>query len=112
MRPRPPLLSSLATIPIDRFLTAAAERLRHATVDEIATILEDRGTAIPSADRLAEMVVALPDKGSKLEIVQAAVVTRAIAMTGGNVSAAARLLGMDRKQLERKLARARRRRAR
>ena len=54
------------------------------------------------------MILALPENGSKFHVVQNAVVLQALAMSGGNVSAAARLLGMNRKAFERKLARARR----
>jgi ActR/RegA family two-component response regulator len=101
-------LKILANIPIDRLLPLAAEKLKHATLDELATILSGKATVVPSTDQLAEMILALPESGSKLARVQNAVVMHAFATCGGNVSAAARLLGMDRKELERKIARARR----
>ena len=55
------------------------------------------------------MILALPSKGSKLDEAEDATVLLAIQTTDGNVSAAARLLGVDRKSFDRKLARARRR---
>jgi ActR/RegA family two-component response regulator len=103
-----PDLRSLANIPIDQLLPRAAEKLKHATLDELAAILSGRATTVPSTNQLAEMILALPENGSKMERVQDAVVTHAVAVSGGNVSAAARLLGMERKALERKIARARR----
>jgi DNA-binding NtrC family response regulator len=103
-----PPIQSLSNVPIDRLLPIAMERLKHATLDELATILSGKSTVVPSTEQLAEMILALPEKGSKLEAVQRAVVLHALEVSGGNVSAAARLLGMERKALERKLARARR----
>ena len=58
-----------------------------------------------SADDLAREILRLPSKGSKIDAVQRAVVVHALAVSHGNVSAAARLLGVDRKALERKVAR-------
>jgi ActR/RegA family two-component response regulator len=101
-------IQSLSNIPIERLLPTAAERLKHATLDELATILSGKSTLVPSTEQLAEMILALPEKGSKLDAVQRVVVLHALEVSGGNVSAAARLLGMERKALERKIARARR----
>jgi DNA-binding NtrC family response regulator len=101
-------IQSLSNIPIDRLLPTAIDRLKHATLDELATILSGKSTVVPSTGELAEMILALPEKGSKLEAVERVVVLHALAVSGGNVSAAARLLGMERKSLERKVARARR----
>jgi DNA-binding NtrC family response regulator len=54
-------------------------------------------------DRIAKRLLALPPHlGSKLEVVERAIVQQAIEMSGGNKSAAARILGLDRKALERK----------
>jgi ActR/RegA family two-component response regulator len=108
MRTPSPTLSKLSTVPIDTLLDAAATEMRHATLDEIAIVLSGKPTVTPNTSQLAEMILALPEKGSKLERVQAAVVAHAVAVCNGNVSAAARLLGMERKSLERKIARARR----
>lgn len=55
------------------------------------------------ADRIARAVLALPAKlGSKLDAIERAVLQQAIDVCGGNKSAAARLIGLDRKALERK----------
>jgi ActR/RegA family two-component response regulator len=101
-------IQALSNIPIDRLLPTALERLKSATLDELATILSGKSTVVPSTEQLAEMILALPETGSKLDAVQRVVVLHALEVSGGNVSAAARLLGMERKALERKLARARR----
>jgi DNA-binding NtrC family response regulator len=54
-------------------------------------------------DRLARVILSLPDKlGSKLHVIERAVLHHAIEACGGNKSAAARLIGVDRKSLERK----------
>src|SRR5206468_5767461 len=54
-------------------------------------------------DRLARTLLALPDRlGSKLHVIERAVLHHAIEACGGNKSAAARLIGVDRKSLERK----------
>jgi DNA-binding NtrC family response regulator len=54
-------------------------------------------------DHLAKAILALPGRlGSKLEVVERAVLEQAVATCGGNKSAAARLIGLDRKALERK----------
>jgi ActR/RegA family two-component response regulator len=103
------VLSSLASVPIEDLLATASQRLRHATLDEITTIFTGGSPRVDSTAQLAEMILALPVKGSKLEAVQCAVVTHALAVSRGNVSAAARLLGMERKALERKIARTKRR---
>ncbi len=54
-------------------------------------------------DRIARALLALPERvGSKLDAVERAVLHHAIESCGGNKSAAARLLGVDRKSLERR----------
>jgi DNA-binding NtrC family response regulator len=54
-------------------------------------------------DRIARALLALPERvGSKLDVVERAVLHHAIESCGGNKSAAARLLGVDRKSLERR----------
>ena len=99
---------TLSNIPIDRILPLVMEKLQRSTLDELGALLGGRGTAVPTPDDLAKMILALPEKGSKFHVVQNAVVLHAVAASGGNVSAAARLLGIERKAFERKLARARR----
>jgi two-component system response regulator HydG len=54
-------------------------------------------------DRMARALLALPDRlGSKLDVIERAVLHHAIESCGGNKSAAARLVGVDRKALERR----------
>lgn len=57
-------------------------------------------------DRMARAILALPARiGSKLDLIERAVLHHAVEMCSGNKSAAARLLGVNRKSLERKLDR-------
>jgi DNA-binding NtrC family response regulator len=57
-------------------------------------------------DRMARAILALPSRiGSKLDLIERAILHHAIEMCSGNKSAAARLLGVNRKSLERKLDR-------
>jgi transcriptional regulator of acetoin/glycerol metabolism len=102
------VLRSLAAVPLANLLATASETLRSATLDEISTIFTGGSPKVDSTDQLAEMILALPVEGPKLDAVQRAVVLRALAVSGGNVSAAARLLGVERKAFERKVSRARR----
>ena len=54
-------------------------------------------------DRMARALLALPERlGSKLDVIERAVLHHAIESCGGNKSAAARLIGVDRKALERR----------
>lgn len=55
----------------------------------------------------AEILGSLP--GNKLEAVEAALISQAMSLSGGNKTAAARLLGVHRKSVERKLDKYRRR---
>ncbi|HMJ10155.1 MAG TPA: sigma-54 dependent transcriptional regulator [Polyangiaceae bacterium] len=64
---------------------------------------EDADRSRMELDNLAKAILALPGRfGSKLEVVERAVLEQAVATCGGNKSAAARLIGLDRKALERK----------
>jgi DNA-binding NtrC family response regulator len=57
-------------------------------------------------DRMARAILALPARiGSKLDLIERAVLHHAVEICSGNKSAAARLLGVNRKSLERKLDR-------
>jgi DNA-binding NtrC family response regulator len=59
--------------------------------------------AATEIDRLARALLALPDRlGSKLRVMERAVLHHAIEACGGNKAAAARLIGVDRKVLERR----------
>ncbi len=59
--------------------------------------------AAAEIDRLARALLALPERlGSKLRVMERAVLHHAIESCGGNKAAAARLIGVDRKVLERR----------
>ena len=83
-------------------------------IDEIASLVG----AVPAAgaparfeagveplDAIARAILALPAGRQRLRDVERAVVVHALVRTKGNVSAAARLLGTDRKALERRIER-------
>ncbi|APR79691.1 Response regulator of zinc sigma-54-dependent two-component system [Minicystis rosea] len=72
-------------------------------------VLEDLAAERPvtdaaaEIDRLARSLLALPERlGSKLRLIERAVLHHAIESCGGNKAAAARLIGVDRKVLERR----------
>jgi DNA-binding NtrC family response regulator len=119
----------LARAPLAQLVPELLRRLEKMTPDRIVAILgmldaETRApgssdvrarapatSAAPSAssvrgslEAIAKMTVDLPT-GEKLREVERSVLAHALATTRGNVSAAARLLGVDRKALERKLSR-------
>jgi DNA-binding NtrC family response regulator len=74
-------------------------------VPTLEELVRDRssGDWVGEIDRIAKKLLALPPHlGSKLEVVERAIVQQAIEMSNGNKSAAARILGLDRKALERK----------
>ncbi|HEY1692025.1 MAG TPA: sigma-54 dependent transcriptional regulator [Polyangiaceae bacterium] len=78
----------------------------HDLVD-VATLEELAGPAVGDTrievDRMARSLLALPERlGSKLDVIERAVLHHAIESCGGNKSAAARLIGVDRKALERR----------
>ena len=59
--------------------------------------------ATAEIDRIARALLALPERlGSKLRVMERAVLHHAIESCGGNKAAAARLIGVDRKVLERR----------
>ncbi len=59
--------------------------------------------AVAEVDRIARALLALPERlGSKLRVMERAVLHHAIESCGGNKAAAARLIGVDRKVLERR----------
>jgi transcriptional regulator with XRE-family HTH domain len=115
---RVPLLA-LFTFPAQDFFQELVDKLRHIRFGELQSMLalvgnrarprDDRGarTDMPSLDELARWILQLPGRGSKLEVVQRAVLLHALEVSEGNVSAAARLLGINRKAFERRLTRIR-----
>ena len=83
-------------------LLAPDDTIDVATLEELAP---ESGLNDPTAeiDRLARELLALPDRlGSKLRAIERAVLHHAIEACNGNKSAAARLIGVHRKALERK----------
>ncbi len=107
---RPFLFAEFARLPLREVVPALRARLDTLTLAEVEALVRPPGSA-PSAaspSSLAEaaaVVVGLPTSGSKLAEIERAVVGHALEEMNGNVSAAARLLGVDRKRLERKIAR-------
>jgi len=82
-------------------LLADKDTIDVATLDDLAPSARPPGVA--EIDRLARELLALPERtGSKLRAIERAVLHHAIETCGGNKSAAARLIGVDRKALERK----------
>ncbi len=74
------------------------------TLEEL--IGENAGHSMREIDKMARAILALPDRlGSKLDVIERAVLHHAVEMCSGNKSAAARLLGVHRKSLDRKLDR-------
>jgi DNA-binding NtrC family response regulator len=72
----------------------------------IELVGEEANRPVIEIDRVAHAILSLPTKlGSKLDVIERAVLHHAIEMCGGNKSAASRLLGLERKALERKLER-------
>jgi two-component system response regulator HydG len=87
---------------IDRLsLLADDDLIEASTLDALAP--EGRGLGVAEIDRLARELLALPERmGSKLRAIERAVLHHAVESCGGNKSAAARLIGVDRKVLERR----------
>jgi DNA-binding NtrC family response regulator len=82
-------------------LLADRDAIDVATLEELAR--PRTVNANEEIDRLARALLALPDRlGSKLRVIERAVLHHAIETCNGNKSAAARLIGVDRKMLERR----------
>jgi DNA-binding NtrC family response regulator len=83
-------------------LLAEKDEIDVATLEQLAAPSTMGGARI-EIDKLARSLLALPDRlGSKLDVIERAVLHHAIEACGGNKSAAARLIGVDRKALERR----------
>ena len=124
-------LRGFSSVPLDQVIsevTMSLERMPLAELEALVLGASGRGAgsagargpvaggstggqahSLPSLETFAHGILALPTRGSKLEEAERSVVTHALQVTDGNVSAAARLLGVDRKALERKIARYKRR---
>ena len=77
------------------------------TADDLAEHATAAATSFASeVDRIAQSVLALPDTiGPKVRAVERAVIQLAIESCGGNKSAAARKIGLERRALDRRLER-------
>jgi DNA-binding NtrC family response regulator len=85
-------------------LLAESDVVDVATLDEL--VGENAGHGAREIDKMARAILALPSRlGSKLDMIERAVLHHAVEMCSGNKSAAARLLGVHRKSLDRKLER-------
>jgi DNA-binding NtrC family response regulator len=83
-------------------LLAEGDEVEVATLEELARVPSPNDARL-EIDRMARALLALPDRlGSKLDVIERAVLHHAIESCGGNKSAAARLVGVDRKALERR----------
>ena len=101
-RPWPGNVRELRNV-IERIaLLAESDAVDVATLEELASA-PTPGDARVEIGRMARALLALPDRlGSKLDVIERAVLHHAIESCGGNKSAAARLVGVDRKALERR----------
>ena len=103
------LLVCVAALLWERPAAAAAER-RVAEVKELLTTFGGRSVDIYCADdfkegnpSLGSVKVELPPEGVNLEQVEKALIEKALEMADGNVSRAARLLGLSRSALRYRL---------
>lgn len=106
----------LASSPLAEIVPRLTAMVGKMTVDDVAALLA-QGTPPAVAtehgparspgnlDDIARAILALPDCRHRLREVERAVVIHALETTRGNVSAAARLLGTERKALERRIER-------
>jgi DNA-binding NtrC family response regulator len=79
---------------------------RRIELDSLRDIVGELSDAPREVERLARGILSLPPgMGSKIASVERVVLRQALELSGGNKSRAARLLGMERKQLERRLDR-------
>jgi DNA-binding NtrC family response regulator len=94
-----------------RELKNVVERLALLSDDELIDVstLEELAfdrpllDSVAEVDRIARALLALPERlGSKLRVMERAVLHHAVEACGGNKAAAARLIGVDRKVLERR----------
>jgi len=101
-RPWPGNVRELRNV-IERIaLLAESETVDVPTLEELANP-RGAGDARLEIDKMARSLLALPDRlGSKLDVIERAILHHAIESCGGNKSAAARLIGVDRKALERR----------
>ncbi len=83
-------------------LLAESDEIDAAALEELASERPALQATV-EIDRMARALLALPERlGSKLQVIERAVLHHAIEACNGNKAAAARLIGVDRKALERK----------
>ncbi len=101
-RPWPGNVRELRNV-IERLaLLAETDDVDVRTLNELARH-RSQVTANEEIDRLARGLLALPERlGSKLRVIERAVLHHAVEACNGNKSAAARMIGVDRKALERR----------
>lgn len=106
----------LASSPLAEIVPRLTALVGKMTVDDVAALLAhgpppavgadtSPARSAGSLDDIARAILALPDCRHRLREVERAVVIHALETTHGNVSAAARLLGTERKALERRIER-------
>ena len=97
--------AEFASLPLRDAVSKRRLRLGPLTLAEVEVLVQPLAPAPSSLAAAAAVVVGLPPPGSKLAEIDRAVIQHALDEVNGNVSAAARLHGVDRKQLQRKVAR-------
>jgi transcriptional regulator of acetoin/glycerol metabolism len=99
-------------VPLNQLRRTVLECIDAMTLAEVANLWTaiEKGAVLggggvtPSLDRVARDVVAITGAGkSNLQQVEKAVIAHALATSGGNVSATAKLVGLERKSVERKI---------
>jgi DNA-binding NtrC family response regulator len=101
-RPWPGNVRELRNVVERLALLAESDEIDVKTLEDLA---RHRGavSANDEIDRIARSLLALPERlGSKLRVIERAVLHHAIEACNGNKSAAARMIGVDRKALERR----------
>ena len=101
-RPWPGNVRELRNVVERLALLAETDEIDVKTLEDLA---RHRGgvSANEEIDRIARSLLALPERlGSKLRVIERAVLHHAIEACNGNKSAAARMIGVDRKALERR----------
>jgi len=91
---------------VDRLAVFAEDDL--VTPDVLAVLPGRERRGVPAEDpvkQLAKAILRMPDTGDKLAHVEQALIAEAMSLAEGNKSAAARLLGVHRKAIERRLGR-------
>ncbi len=101
-RPWPGNVRELRNV-VERLVLLADEDLIDVPVLEDLASERPAPDAAAEIDKLARALLALPERlGSKLRVMERAVLHHAVEACGGNKAAAARLIGVDRKVLERR----------